>query len=327
MDIKPTTYRYDSEQGLEDTSEHPAECPKVWSAPLEPKGDDREIRKLKSKMAKIRQKAERANEVDISVGRMDALSRMSMCLMRGTEDRTGKLDCSDDEATTVTSHTCTPDYVLVTGRKGLNQRVNGVYGRLNIDHDGKPVYLKVQEKCDGTINWTAAAWNVLCKMAHDVPITRELSPRFVNRVFKDMKRVEFDIPFPRLSQDTCGAEGMNPSSSAEVGIMTGRSIAGSEASSAAEPLPEEFRTVTDAQMWFYFCENTGYWYISPRIDHALAFARCAGRLTPAQADPSLLGGHSGPWEVYDKITREFVFDPCVVVVPCGNNEEILQSHS
>ncbi|KAF4737293.1 hypothetical protein FOZ63_032490 [Perkinsus olseni] len=54
------------------------------------------------------------------------LSRMSMRLMRGTEDLIGSKSKEYDRRPVhgELQH-CTPDMIIVTGRKGPNQRING----------------------------------------------------------------------------------------------------------------------------------------------------------------------------------------------------------
>ncbi|KAF4716679.1 hypothetical protein FOZ63_023382, partial [Perkinsus olseni] len=88
---------------------------------------------------------------------------------------------------------------------------------------------------------------------------------------------------------------------AQVGVMTGRSIASSSSEVSSIGGGHEIaKDVVNSHMWLYYSKESSYWYISPGIGHALAYARCAGRPTPAQADPCLTGGDHCPWEVFDK---------------------------
>ncbi|KAF4703092.1 hypothetical protein FOZ63_003389, partial [Perkinsus olseni] len=130
-----------------------------------------QVRKLESAALERRRTAARivATEESKPPANASKLSRMSMRLMRGTEDLIGSKSKEYDRLPVHGyMRQCTPDMIIVTGRKGLNQRINGIYGRLDISNDGRPVYVKVQEKREKLICWTAAAWDIVRKMGHDV---------------------------------------------------------------------------------------------------------------------------------------------------------------
>ncbi|KAF4754927.1 hypothetical protein FOZ63_014699, partial [Perkinsus olseni] len=120
-------------------------------------GTELQVRKLESAALERRRTAARivATEDSKPPANASKLSRMSMRLMRGTEDLIGsksrEYDCLPVHGEL--QH-CTPDMIIVTGRKGLNQRINGIYGRLDISNNGRPVYIKVQEKREELICWT-----------------------------------------------------------------------------------------------------------------------------------------------------------------------------
>ena len=75
------------------------------------------------------------------------------------------------------------------------------------------------------------------------------------------------------------------------------------------------RVGAETVKFLYFDNLTGYWIIGPEIGgSSLVQARCArsGSIIPDQ-----LGGHSGPWEVWDHRKKEFIFDTNVLTSKCG----------
>ncbi|KAF4650642.1 hypothetical protein FOZ61_000144 [Perkinsus olseni] len=87
-----------------------------------------QVRKLEPAALERRRTAARivTTEESKTPANASKLSRMSMRLMRGTEDLIGSKSKEYDRLPVhgYMRH-CTPDMIIVTGRKGLNQRING----------------------------------------------------------------------------------------------------------------------------------------------------------------------------------------------------------